>query len=399
MSEDNAKKNTEPFVVLTHSERQIEDLTMFPGERITTVLNLNPNVDWRKQPMFFGEKLGIARFDKLKYPIFEKLTKRQKSNFWSEEDINLQQDRIDYVSKLQPNQKRIFDKNIAYQTVMDSVAARAILEAFSPWISLPELEECVKTWVFFETIHNRAYQWIEQNLHTDPSVHFDTILKDTSIVKRAQSIVTYYDDFIRYSNRVKVFGYTEGHTSYAHKTLAYKAMVSVYALESIRFYVSFACTFALGQQELMVGNAKEVKLIARDEALHVGISMNIIRLWPKEDEDFKKIIEENREFVHDLFREVIDQEKEWAAYLFEEGPMLGLNTDLMGKYLEHLGNKRLKGIGHDQIFENKINPFNWMSNWIASDEEQVAPQETEIVDYKVSALSTSVKEEDLDTDF
>jgi len=374
-------------------------LPEYAGEFDTTVLNLDPEIDWRKQPMFFGQKLGLARFDKLKYPIFEKLTRRQRANFWSEEDINLQQDKIDYVSKLQPNQRRIFDKNIAYQTVMDSVAARAILEAFNPWISLPELEECVKTWVFFETIHNRAYQWIEQNLHLDPSVHFDTILRDTNIVARAQSIVAYYDDFIRYSNRVKVFGYTDGLNLFDHKTLMYKAMVSVYALESIRFYVSFACTFALGQQELMVGNAKEVKLIARDEALHVGISLNIMRLWYKEDEDFRVIIDSHKEFVHNLFREAVDQEKEWAAYLFADGPMLGLNTELMGKYLEHLANKRLKAIGHDQIFENKVNPFNWMSNWIASDDTQIAPQETEIVDYKVSALSSSVDESKLIADF
>lgn len=378
-----------------------------PGEKETTVLNLNPEVDWKSQTMFFGEKLGLARFDKLRYPVFAKLTQEQKSKFWSEEDINLSQDSIDYKEKLQPNQKRIFEKNIAYQTVMDSVTSRAVMEAFLPWVSLPELEECIKAWSFFESIHNRAYQWIEQNLHIDPSVHFDSILRDSSIMDRAKSIVGYYDNFIHYSNRVKVFGYgnhdvvSSGSsilfrlTTREHKTLAYKAMVSVYALESIRFYVSFACTFALAQQGLMTGNAKEIKLIARDEALHVGISLAILRNWPLEDPAFKTISEELKDWVIELFTEVVEQESAWAAYLFKEGPMLGLNTELMVKYLEHLGNKRLKALGIEQVFVNKTNPFKWMNTWIVSEDEQIAPQETEVTTYKVSALSNKVVDSDL----
>jgi ribonucleoside-diphosphate reductase beta chain len=380
---------------------------LLPGERETTVLNFDPDVDIKHQPMFFGTRLGLARFDQVRYPVFEKLTREMKSKFWSEEEINLSQDKIDYWEKLQPNQRRIFEKNIAYQTVMDSVTSRAVMEAFLPWASLPELEECIKTWSFFEAIHNRAYQWIEQNLHLDPSVHFDTILRDEGIMNRARTIVSYYDDFIRYSNRVKVFGYgrhlaessTLNLTAFEHKRLAYRAMLSVYALESIRFYVSFACTFALAQQGLMTGNAKEIKLIARDEALHVGISLAIIRNWPKDDPDFDLIAYEEKNWVILLFKEVVAQEAAWAEHLFSEGPMLGLNHDLMVKYLEHLANKRLKNIGLDHVFANKSNPFKWMNNWIVTEDEQVAPQETEVTTYKVSALGSAVDDKNLVTDF
>jgi ribonucleoside-diphosphate reductase beta chain len=179
----------------------------------------------------------------------------------------------------------------------------------------------------------------------------------------------------------------------------YEAMIAIYTLESIRFYVSFCCTFSMGQQELMTGNASEMKLIARDEALHVGISLNILRIWMKEDVDFRHIAHNKKDFVYGMFKEVIDQEVEWAKYLFKDGALLGLNVDLVTKYLEHLGNKRLKALGLDQIFENKANPFNWLSNWLSSDSDQRAPQETEILDYKVSAINGNVDESKLITDF
>jgi ribonucleoside-diphosphate reductase beta chain len=379
----------------------------FAGEGGRTILNLDPNINWRKQTMFFGEQLGLSRYDQIRYPVFEKLTKAQKANFWSEEDVNLTKDSIDYNERMFSNMRRIFDLNISYQTVMDSATSRGILEAFLPLVSLPEVEECLKTWSFFESIHNRAYQWIEQNLHLDPSVHFDTILRNPAIVERTKAITEHFDNFIWYTNRVKVFGYAplgEVPTGtklslYEHKVLAYKAMVAIYALESMRFYVSFSCTFAMARQEYMVGNAKEMKLIARDEALHIGISMNILRIWPKEDPDFKAIAKDLRPWVHALFLECYEQEYEFSGIVFAEGPLLGLNQNTTGLYLQHRGNKYLKAIDHDQIFDNKVNPYGWMKEWITSDEEQIAPQETENIEYKVNALDTSVDDSKLEMDF
>lgn len=364
-------------------------------------INLKPPVDTKKQPMFFGETLGIVRFDKMRYPVFEKLTVEQTSNFWQAHDVNLAQDRIDFDTRLLPNQKHIAVKNLGYQVLLDSVQSRLTIEAFRPWCSLPELDDCIRAWAFFEGIHNKAYQHIINNLFSDPSEFYDSILLDENIVKRATAILRYYDDFIEYGNRVKVFGYdaAQGLSLSEHKRKAYLAMASVYALEAIRFYVSFSCTFSLAQQDLMIGNGKQMKLIARDESLHVGISLNVLRLWPKEDPEFARIAKEEAQTVIGIFKEVVEQEKEWSVYLFSQGDMLGLNSHLMGQYLEHLANKRLKAIGLEQVFANKTNPFNWMNKWLASDEDQVAPQETEILDYKVSALNTQVDESALDVDF
>ena len=368
-----------------------------------TLLSTSSDIDLKRQTMFFGAPRGLARFDKVRYSVFEKFTDEQQKNYWRPHDINLDQDKIDYRS-LQPHVRHIFDKNIAYQAVLDSVASRVTIEAFLPWASLPEVEDCLRVWGYFEGIHNRAYQWIEQALHNDPSVFFDSIMRDTNIVARAKAVVKHYDEFINYSNKVKVFGYTAGTTVkptdpaegesryeklslYEHKRLMYRAMVTIYALEAIRFYVSFSCTFAMGQQGIMTGNAKEMKLIQRDENLHVGISMNILRNWPREDEDFKKIAQEEREFVIALFDEVEAQEIEWAKYLFKDGVLLGINVNTTSQYIAHRKARYLNSIGIKTPLVKT--PYSWMSKWVSGDKEQVAPQETEIDTYKVSALNKS----------
>lgn len=397
------------FTGLTTSVESSEG-TYVPSEHAMqyTVLNLATSTQIKKQPMFFGETLGLTRFDQMRYPVFDKLTTEQRANYWQAHDVNLSQDRIDFDTKLLPNQKHIFIKNLGYQVLLDSVQSRATIEAFGTWVSLPELKTCIEAWSFFEGIHNAAYQQILDNLYDNPSEFYDTILVDENITRRANAILCHYDDFIRYGYAVKTHGYDAalGLNLLQHKRLAYRAMVSVYALESIRFYVSFCCTFSLGQQGLMLGNAKEMQLIARDEALHVGISLTILRNWLKEGPEWQQIAQEETPTVLAIFREVVQQEKEWSVYLFSQGDMLGLNAQLMGQYLEHLANKRVRAIlgkesytEIDRIFPNKVNPFNWMGKWLTSDDEQVAPQETEITAYKVSALNTQVNAGALDLDF
>ena len=71
-----------------------------------TVFNTK-QVDTKKQPMFFGQPLGVQRYDGSKYPVFEKLTQQQLGYFWRPEEVSLQKDRGDY-QHLRPEQKHIF---------------------------------------------------------------------------------------------------------------------------------------------------------------------------------------------------------------------------------------------------------------------------------------------------
>lgn len=372
-----------------------------------TIFNLK-KIDLNKQPMFFGDQQNIARYDVQKYPVFSKIEKTMKSFYWNPEEINLSKDRDDF-KMLDAHEKHIFTKNIAYQILLDSIQERAPLYAFIPWISLPELEGCVIWWAAFEQIHARSYQWILQNVFPDPDVVFGSIIDDENIMSRAAAIIRYYDDFIQYSEKYRVLGEGEHQiisngekinlqlSLYELKCKLYLAIFSVFALESIRFYVSFACSFAFGQQGKLKGNAEIIRMIAKDEAQHVGITVNIIRnLVRKEnDPDFIKIIKEEENTVLEMFDEVLDQEKAWAKYLFKDGSIIGLNETLLVKYLEFIANKRLKSVGFKARYETTTDPFGWISSWLSVEDEQKAPQEIELTSYLVNVLDTNIDEDNL----
>jgi len=369
-------------------------------------------IDTLKEPMFFGESLNIARYDIQKYPVFEKLIDKQISFFWRPEEIDLSMDRKDF-STLQDHEKHIFLSNLKYQILLDSVQGRSPNIAFLPVISIPELETWVETWAFYETIHSRSYTHIIRNIVVDPSEVFDTILDNKEIIQRAKSVTKYYDEFIELQNYYNLLG--EGVFTIKNeqgdqkiikvsmrelKRLLYLNMVAVYALEAIRFYVSFACSFSFAERKLMEGNAKVIRFIARDEALHANGTQQIINLIQRgmEGTDFKEIAESCRDDVIDIFAEVSQQEKEWANYLFSKGSVIGLNKDILGKYVEYITDVRLKSIGFDSMFNTNIeyNPIPWIDSWLSSDAVQVAPQETELVSYLIGAVDSNIDHSDFD---
>lgn len=356
-----------------------------------TVFNKQP-VDPSAQYMFFGPRLGSARYDTMRYPIFDKLTRTQNSFFWQPEEINLTKDHADFKD-LTAAERHIFIKNISYQILLDSVQERSPVLAFLPWVSSPELEPCILTWSYFEAIHARSYQYILQNIFTDPTQVFDSITADKEIMARADSVTRYYDNFIACGN-----DYRNGRgTLTGLKEQFYLALASVYALESIRFYVSFACSFAFAQLGKMTGNGRIIKLIARDESQHMGITMNIIRNYQrgKDDPEMTAIAQRMEPMVAEIFESAVDQERHWAKYLFRDGSIIGLNEELLCQYIEHIAGKRMKAIGIKNRYEKTANPFTWMNQWLEGESTQVAPQEAEIVDYRIGNFDSNVNDEEL----
>ena len=368
-----------------------------------TVFNTD-EVDTKKQPMFFGKPLGIQRYDSYKYPVFDKLTTQQLGYFWRPEEVSLQKDRGDY-QMLRPEQKHIYTSNLKYQTMLDSVQGRAPGMAFAPYCSLPELEACMKVWEFMEMIHSRSYTYIMKNVYSNPSEVFDTILRDERILERAKSVTEAYDDFI---NEAQVYG-TGNYwrpdykgspsTQYTIKELKrklYRAVANVNILEGIRFYVSFACSFAFGELKLMEGSAKIISLIARDENQHLVITQNILNNWRKgDDPEIQQIMKEEEEWTYNQFDLCVNEEKRWADYLFKDGSMIGLNEKLLQQYVEWIANKRLKSIGLRPKYDISAahNPLPWTQHWISSKGLQVAPQETEVESYVVGGIKQDVKKD------
>jgi len=368
-----------------------------------TVFNTE-EVDTKKQPMFFGKPLGIQRYDSYKYPQFENLTKQQLGYFWRPEEVSLQKDRGDFQS-LRPEQKHIFTSNLKYQTMLDSVQGRAPGMAFIPYCSLPELEACMEVWSFMEMIHSRSYTYIVKNVYSDPSEVFDTILSDERILSRAASVTEAYDNFINYAQE---YGQSSAWTPDMRrhpnsewtvkdlKRSLYRAVANVNILEGIRFYVSFACSFAFGELKLMEGSAKIISLIARDENQHLALTQTILNNWRKgDDPDMVTIMKEEEEWTYKQFDLCVNEEKKWADYLFKDGSMIGLNDKLLQQYVEWIANRRLKTIGLKPVYDIPAahNPLPWTQHWISSKGLQVAPQETEVESYVVGGIKQDVKKD------
>jgi ribonucleotide reductase beta subunit family protein with ferritin-like domain len=361
-----------------------------------TVFNTK-EVDTKKQPMFFGAPLGVQRYDGCKYPVFERLTQQQLGYFWRPEEVSLQKDRADYAN-LSDEQKHIFTANLKYQIMLDSVQGRGPGMAFIPYCSLPELEACMTVWEFMEMIHSRSYTYIIKNVYSNPSEIFDTILTDDNILERAQSVTESYNEFI---NAAQVYG-TSNQWKFAQegagtareerlelKRKLYRAIANVNILEGIRFYVSFACSFAFGELKLMEGSAKIISFIARDESQHLVLTQNILNKWKEgDDPDMLQIAQEEEEHVYEMFRKTVDEEKRWANYLFKNGSMIGLNDKLLGQYVEWIANRRLKSIGLKPLYNVPANnnPLPWTEHWINSKSMQNAPQETEIESYVIGGI-------------
>jgi len=373
---------------------KVDGMTVFNTEEVNT----------KKQPMFFGQPLGLQRYDSYKYPTFDRLTTQQLGYFWRPEEVSLQKDRADYHT-LRPEQRHIFTSNLKYQTMLDSVQGRAPGMAFIPYCSLPELEACMEVWGFMEMIHSRSYTYIVKNVYPDPAEVFDTVLKDEKILERASSVTASYDDFIR---DAQAWGtgcmWTESakgspSSQWCLKDLKrklYRAIANVNILEGIRFYVSFACSFAFGENKLMEGSAKIIGLIARDENQHLVLTQTILNNWAKgDDPEMVEIMKEEEEWTYKMFDRCVNEEKAWADYLFKDGSMIGLNDKLLQTYVEWIANRRLKAIGlkpqYDVALKN--NPLPWTTHWLNSKDMQVAPQETEVESYVIGGIKQDVKKD------
>jgi len=344
---------------------------------------------------FLDEPVTVARYDRQKYPIFEKLTNQQLGFFWRPEEVEVIRDAKDFKA-LTKHEQHIFTSNLKRQILLDSVQGRSPNIAFLPIASLPEIETWISTWAFSETIHSRSYSHIIRNVYPDPSKVFDEMMDIAEIVDCASDISKYYDELIRYNNIAQSTGYQNDRFDhpeevlYKHKKALWMALMSVNILEGIRFYVSFACSWAFAEVKKMEGNAKIIKLIARDENLHLASTQHLLKILPQDDEDFLKIREETKEDCSKMFLDAANQEKAWADYLFKDGSMIGLNKVLLDEYVEWITNRRLQAVGLPLLFKTGSNPLPWTQKWISGGDVQVAPQETQITSYVIGGIKKDV---------
>ena len=376
------------------------------------------NRDHKNRKSFLDGDVGVQRYDDVKYRAFDKLTDKQLGFFWRPEEVDILRDAKDF-KELTAHEKHIFTSNLKRQILLDSVQGRSPNLAFLPLVSLPELETWIETWAFSETIHSRSYTHIIRNVYADPSKVFDELLDIQEIVDCADDITKHYDDLVRMAGWYNLLGVgkhlvisgKEHDTSkvngnfsnvateinvdlYELKKKLWLTLMSVNILEGVRFYVSFACSWAFAELKKMEGNAKIIKFIARDENVHLGSTQQLLKLLPKEDKDFAKIANETLDECTQMFVSAVEQEKRWAEFLFKDGSMIGLNAQLLSQYIEWIANKRMIAIGIKSPFSvPAASPLPWTQKWISGAEVQVAPQETEISSYIIGGTKQDVEED------
>lgn len=346
-----------------------------------SVLNLK-NIDYTKEPLFFGENLNLQRYDKFKYPIFFELFKKQEEFFWWPHEVSLNKDRSDY-KELTIEERFVFDTNLKFQTLGDSMLSRSI-HSLKDYVSNPELEICMNTWQRFEGIHSYSYSYLLNNVHPDASKFFDSIMEDKEIVSRAELIRNNFDKILGNDDKKDL------------KQKIFDCILSVNVMEGLVFYVSFACSFYFGYRGKMEGNAKIIKFIQRDEALHFATTQNLIKILRDEDkEGFSSIVKKSEDKIYSFYEQAAKNEIEWAEHLFSKGSLLGLNSEVLAGYSKWLCDARLRSLGYKKIFNQKDNPIaGWLDSYLDSSKVQVAPQETEISTYKIGARKTDISDDD-----
>jgi ribonucleoside-diphosphate reductase beta chain len=322
--------------------------------------------------------VDISRSDIVKYPIFKKQAEAMFANFWKPHEIVLTRDNIEFNNELEPHERFIFTSNLKRQIMIDSQQSMALSQALLPITSDAMVKRCINYMEFFEELHASAYEHIVRNVYNDPGAVFDEMRTIEPIVSCGKDIARYYDDLI-----VEVAKYRLGQTSVSSvKRKLWLCLQSVNALEGLRFFVSFACSFSFGQTGRMIGNASEIQLIAGDELLHVAFTTALLRTLPEDDPEFVEIQRSCHHEVEHIFHETVAQEKAWIDFLFQHGSLIGLNDIILKQYLDWLAAKRMRAIG--MTYKNeapRTNPLPWMNTWLNEGDMQKAPQETEITSY------------------
>lgn len=368
---------------------------------MTTVFNR----DWdtKTNKLFLGEALGLSDLINVKYPKLEELALLQRSQFWVETEVSMEQDKKQWPTLSKVHQD-ITLLNLSWQTMTDSLISRAPEACIKPLVSRPELESMLRQWSYFEDLHSRAYANIIREMLPDPATFIDTVTKNEHAYARIANSVEILDELhevgqyflaVRDNRGQNVYPDDEYDkvTTECQEALA-KTFYAVYGLEAMQFYASFACTFALAEQDVLPGVAKNLQLIAKDEAIHTVMSSEILKLMYEEFDP--EVMERAKASAPQLLRETLESEVEWAKFIFSEGrSIVGLNAELLTDYLYYVGYRAFKAIGIEWPSDLPVitrHPIPWIENWLDTAAQQVAPQEMQITNYRVGQLEGSTEE-------
>lgn len=357
--------------------------------------DLTKNTDYLSRKMFLDPEgpVTIQRFEEVKYPKIQSFETTARGFFWVPEEISLTKDSSDFKDASDAV-KHIFTSNLLRQTALDSIQGRGPTQVFTPVVSLPELEALCLNWGFFETnIHSRSYSHIIRNIYNVPKEVFNSIHDTNEIISMASNIGEYYDKLHVLNCETELGKKVD---EYEHIKAIWLALNASYALEALRFMVSFATSLAMVENKIFIGNGNIISLILQDELLHKGWTAYLINQVVKEDERFQRAKEDCEEEVYNMYSEVIEEEKAWADYLFQKGPVIGLNANILKDFVDYTAKESLKEIGIKYKEQApKTTPIPWFNKHSDTSKKQTALQENESTNYVIGVMTEKLDYDEL----
>jgi len=355
--------------------------------------DLSKPTNYLERKMFLDPSGPVTtqRFEEVRYPRIQKFSETAEGFFWRPEEINLMKDKSDF-KEASKAVRHIFTSNLLRQTALDSIQGRGPAMIFSPIVSVPEMELLVNNWSFFETnIHSKSYSHIIRNIYNVPKDEFNKIHEIESLSVMASNIGKYYDD-LHVLNCKKTAGLPV--SEHDHCKGIWLALNASYALEAIRFMVSFATSLGMVENKIFIGNGNIISLILQDELLHTEWSAYLLNQNAKDDPRFAELRNECRQEVYEMYMGVIEEEKAWADYLFKEGVVIGLNANVLREFVDWMAVTKLKDIGIKYEYPApRSNPLPWFNKHSEPSKKQTALQESESTSYVIGVMS-----DDLDYD-
>jgi len=349
--------------------------------------NLNTKTDYLHRKMFLDPAgpVTIQRFEEVKYNKLTKFEAEARGFFWVPEEISLTKDANDF-KEASETVRHIFTSNLLRQTALDSLQGRGPTQVFTPVCSIPELEALMYNWGFFETnIHSRSYSHIIRNIYNVPKDEFNKIHDIQEIVSMASSIGLYYDKLHMINCRKELL---EKFDEQLHINAIWLALNASYGLEAFRFMVSFATSLAMVENRIFIGNGNIIQLILQDEILHKDWTAWLINQVVKEDPRFARAKIECEAEVYQMYLDVIREEKQWADYLFNKGPVIGLNANILKDFVDYTAVGALKEIGIKyQTPAPRTTPIPWFNKHVNTSNKQTALQESESTNYVIGVMS------------
>jgi ribonucleoside-diphosphate reductase beta chain len=361
--------------------------------------NLATKTDYLHRKMFLDPAgpVTIQRFEEVKYNKLVKFEQEARGFFWIPEEVSLTKDANDF-KEASDTVRHIFTSNLLRQTALDSLQGRGPAQVFTPVVGIPELEALMYNWSFFETnIHSRSYSHIIRNIYNVPKDVFNTIHDTQEIVDMASSVGKYYDELHRINCHKELSSEMTGMVlEQEHIKAIWLALNASYALEAFRFMVSFATSLAMVENRIFIGNGNIISLILQDEILHKDWTAWIINQVVKEDPRFAAAKAECEAEVYQLYLDVIREEKAWADYLFQKGPVIGLNANILKDFVDYTAVGALKEIGIKyQEPAPRSTPIPWFMKHVDTSKKQTALQENESTNYVIGVMSDQLDYDEL----